>query len=127
MNNLTRLRDYLAQLPDERVNMSRWLTGTNDPSHLLHHCDTAGCLAGWACVLFDPFTSRPVPLAATEALGLSVEVAGVLFTYRSWRCTRLQAIARLDFLITHPDATAQELQEFIDENAQQAPNLTEQT
>lgn len=115
---LTLLRDHLAQLPDERVAMTRWLTNTSHSSELLHNCNTAGCIAGWTCALLSTKTCgwNEVSMVAAHILSMDYDVANTLFVANAHACTRLQAVARLDFLITHPDATVQDLLNFIEEN-----------
>lgn len=56
IERLTRLRDFMLTVPDERFSMN-WFFGGADAfpgesaSEYLGRCGTAACLAGWACAI----------------------------------------------------------------------------
>lgn len=113
---LKKLRD---EIPPDRLRMYTYVSGPrplgSGVEALLTHCDTAGCLAGWACAIFG----EPGPLYAPQAaivLGLDHNMANTLFMHNCGSCSPAQALARLDFLIANPDATADQLRSFIDES-----------
>jgi hypothetical protein len=85
-DRLVILRDFLAGLPDERFDMSRWARDARDngvaPDTLLHNCGTAGCIVGWACALFATraeLDGYDAFWLAAEKLGLRPSVADKLF------------------------------------------------
>lgn len=67
---LIELRNFFAEVPEEKVDMSTWANGFNRKGENKNYsCLTAGCLAGWAAV-YQPFVKE----------GLSLNYAGAGFT-----------------------------------------------
>lgn len=92
---LKTLRDHLAGLPDERVDMSLWSTERHD-------CGTACCIGGWAERLW-------ADQSAGVALGLDDYQHDALFFPAGWsrnKLTRLDAIAAIDSMLANPDDDA---------------------
>lgn len=87
-DRMIQLRDFLAELPDEKFDISLW------------HCGTAGCIGGWAETLFfGSAYSGHDESEVGEHIGLSVANAERLFYplgYRYGRHTPAQAVAVLD-------------------------------
>ena len=113
---LKRLRD---EIPPGRLRMDKYISGLkrgdeNTAVVLYTDCQTAGCLAGWACAIFSEPGSLYLEQAA-RVLGLDIEMAISLFLYKCGSCSPEQALARLDFLLANPDTTADQLRSFIDE------------
>lgn len=116
---LTILRDHLASLPDERVNMAALVRWPSGPDHwsrktmaeIVHNCGTACCVAGWANALFNP--DKPeISVGADDAevaLGLTWDQKGGLFFPYGWpygRQTRSDAIAAIQSMLDSPDDDA---------------------
>jgi hypothetical protein len=68
IDNLTKVRDFVASLPPERFNMVWWRNG-----NLMHDCGTCGCIGGWTDALF------PDSFRAGITLGLTNEQEDALF------------------------------------------------
>lgn len=96
---LKTLRDHLAGLPDERVDMS---TGGREAL-----CGTVACIGGWAEQIFGGEYWNDV-------LDLSDEQGRALFYPAGWfrraddpnRLTRTDAIAAIDSMMANPDDKA---------------------
>lgn len=100
-DRLLRLRDFLAELPAERFEMSN--TGTllwENP-----HCGSPACIGGWARILFVPWQDRFVGLTEVgfTRLGLSYGQADALFFpaggWNAYSAMPAQAVKVLDHLI----------------------------
>ena len=113
------LRDYLASLPDERVNMSAyfcsdddWLTvdDLSEVPSLLSGCGTAACVAGWSVFLWGGAGSGDhTDDIAADHLGLSVDQSEDLFRPSGWsinRQARADVIAAIDSMLANPDDDA---------------------
>lgn len=115
---LTILRDHLASLPDERVNMvalmldeqGRSQAYQKEPRALLAHCGTAACIAGWANALFG---NRRIKQGAEDAeiyLGLTEEQSVALFEPEGFdipdEYSRSDAIAAIQSMLDSPDDDA---------------------
>lgn len=107
---LKTLRDHLAGLPDEKLDM-RWYVAQQgfglplgDPA-ILSECGTTACIAGWAAHLFGG-----QPDDAGLPLHLSHEQSMALFCPDSFenegRYTRTDAIAAIDSMLANPDDDA---------------------
>ncbi|MFC7378224.1 hypothetical protein [Brevundimonas sp. GCM10030266] len=108
---LKTLRDHLAGLPDERVDMRHYFTVGNgwtaaDPAALLEAgCGTAACIAGWAASLF-----QGQPEDANDLLDLTEMQEQALcyptgFQFKG-TYNRLGAIAAIDSMLANPDDLA---------------------
>lgn len=80
--NLSRIRavrDAIAA-HKENFNMEKWIWVDELPSELLHNCNTAGCIAGFAVAVFNP-NNHPdnTKVAAKAILELTEEEANHLF------------------------------------------------
>lgn len=112
------LRDHLASLPDERVDMryyaslgSRLADSVSDVREITRECGTAACIAGWATTLFRPSRlTLYVPRAAAPMLGLTGSQEDELFfPHQYWvkgRYTRSDAIAAIQSMLDSPDDDA---------------------
>lgn len=82
-----RIKTQLLAEP-QRLYMSSWLLGTDDPRELMDTsstCRTAGCIAGWACAFADPEADNyQVAVVAQEVLGLRTKQADRLFYLTNW-------------------------------------------
>ncbi len=84
IERLTLLRDTIDNLSPTKFNMNYWCTGGNI-SQLKHDCGTAGCIGGWAEVLFFPIellakdTWRHNTYDVGEELGLDSDQTNALF------------------------------------------------
>ena len=85
LENMTRLRDHMASLPPESIDMHTW--GNSGPSQ----CGTVACIAGWACVLsgaardgtsLERMEVYEIKARARNWLGLSTTTASYLFLYQ---------------------------------------------
>lgn len=86
---LKTLRDHLAGLPDERVDMS--------VHQVTRDCHTVACIAGWADFLFGGEEGR--------SLGFSEDQSAEVFFPAGWvsrSFTRLDAIAAIDSMLANP-------------------------
>lgn len=99
-DRLIMLRDFLAELPDERFSIRWAFTGGDAPISMnaFPECGTAACISGWAQLLF--------PADADDVFGLESHEACELFMPRGWDddkayhlYTRARAVAVLDHLI----------------------------
>ncbi len=79
IERLTLLRDTIQSLDPSRFTMADWVLNTNFPQDLVHNCNTAGCIGGWAEGLFFPKDSNVHPLEVAEALGLDTDQKEILF------------------------------------------------
>jgi hypothetical protein len=112
----------------ERFDMGEWVSETGTIGQLRENCGTSACIAGWAAMLTLPLNARvggdratrvflcdgtdePVSVAAERALGLEPDVADVLFTETGDD----EAVVALKFLIGNPDATGDDLKNFLDD------------
>jgi len=120
--NLQRLRDHIAALPPERIQMPT-LFGALDPENEIdltdivvesglgpaldsHDCGTCACIAGWALYLFHPshtLGGGSLTSGAAASLGLNNDQATELFTPPNFedpgRYTQADVIRTLDHLI----------------------------
>jgi hypothetical protein len=85
------LRDFLRELPDEKLNMSSYFhdqvgsRGWVPRKALKHSCGTAACVAGWSISLFRSREPQQTNWeSARQVLGLSNGDAGRLFTPPGW-------------------------------------------
>jgi len=101
LDNWNKLRDHIANLPNERVSMRDfWMRGTSfayfpeigdmvdtlTDDFFREDCGTAGCIAGYACFLSN-FKSRNRYLIwdnAKDWLGIHNSEAEVLFEKVNW-------------------------------------------
>jgi hypothetical protein len=106
---LTILRDHLASLPDERVDMRWYVSGEgagfpDAPVKLLDECGTAACIAGWAAYLFEVS-----PEGAFEPLSLTADQSSELFFPDDFSCghlTRADAITAINSMLENPSDDA---------------------
>lgn len=116
IEKLKQLRDHIAALPEERFDYSKYFTRESDwdafgiDSPVKYECDTAGCVAGHCCALFDLhgslcFDEGPVRgnayVAAANFLKLDVGDDWTLMLHEYRRANRSDALLRLDHLIQH--------------------------
>lgn len=117
---LTILRDHLASLPDERVDMrsagigadgnrSAWSITT--PHALLSQCGTAACIGGWANYLFAPESLGASCATAQKLLELTNSQEQALFLPALWAddlsiLSRDDAIAAIQSMLDNPDDDA---------------------
>lgn len=66
-----------------------------------HDCNTAACVAGWACLVLKPGYTGSTIKAAQKALGIGDGDAMQLFQAACDVATRKDAIARLKWLEQH--------------------------
>lgn len=97
---LTILRDHLASLPDERVDMMEPNT-----------CGSASCIGGWSNRLFLPEQKNADLYDAQRTLGLSDQQYWELFyateaVDRLSELTRTDAIAAIQSMLDSPDDDA---------------------
>jgi hypothetical protein len=118
---LTDLRDRIAALPDAGFCYDEFLQpreGVEYSEHPVfmsripdqhHACETAACVAGWACILYhpgQPFTLRTdLANKARKTLELNRAETEFLFFWRHSQATREDAVRRLNHLITNGDLT----------------------
>jgi hypothetical protein len=116
---LKTLRDHLASLPDERVDMRTYVDwdagplgwGRQGTGDVLHKSGTAACIAGWAVALFEPGRSV-FDISADDSaalLGLTESQSDLLFLpigYWEDVHTRADAIAAIDSMLANPDDNA---------------------
>ena len=106
-DRMIRLRDFLAVLPDEKFNMSRY----SSVDFVEHTCRTPACIAGWTPVVFNERTLTQGeknildPYAVRDYLGLTTEQAVALFRsgmpVELYRWTTRDAVRVIDqFLAT---------------------------
>lgn len=103
-DRVIRLRDFLAELPDERFDMGTWGAYDVGTKKLQHDCGTAACIGGWAERLFGRATDEPE--AACASLGLDPCQGEALFYppgHNSGRYTKARAVAVLDHLLATSD------------------------
>jgi len=76
-DRVIQLRNFIADLPDEKFNIARVFSAESFISHLedFKACGTAACILGWAEVLFD----IPDEFLIHNLLGLSPWEARILF------------------------------------------------
>jgi len=107
---LTILRDHLASLPDERVDMAVYVRDLANPTapllpvSRLTECGTAACIAGWAAHLFGG-----EPDSAQRTLELDRGQANDLFCpvgFSAGIFTRQDAIAAIQSMLDSPDDDA---------------------
>lgn len=113
---LTILRDHLASLPDERVNMAAVTSVVGEPeaeAYLiaddLNRCGTAACIAGWACALFGERGQHMDSDVAADLLSITGKQDCELFTPPCWNSgayTRSDAIAAIQSMLDSPDDDA---------------------
>lgn len=109
---LVKLRDHIAQLPPERIDMRAFTLAIGPHANYSpsikdvaedEDCGTAACIAGWTVALFDP--QQPNLMLATQAknlLDLTQTQADSLFyptSFYSGKITQAQVIKALDSLI----------------------------
>jgi hypothetical protein len=121
IERIQQLRDFLAGLPPEKLNMHDWFTHLGDlvawvpdmPTYpdVVNECGTCACIAGWANFIFrDVPTSRDdFGSSARNLLGLSDEQGQLLFMALDYEghdlipdirmITLTHAIAALDIII----------------------------
>ena len=114
---LTILRDHLASLSDERLNMVDffvdsdgedldWDTIAEAKSKLQADCGTAACIAGWALTLFaETQGGWGVETAAMEALGLEYDQGRALFLPHGFEVghySRSDAISAIQSMLDNP-------------------------
>ena len=97
VENVLAVRDKIANLADnEMLDMTDW--------YREHECGTSACIAGWACLLFDPVgidgRSKHASRIARRILGLNLSCSHELF-HGAPRANAEQAIAALDNVIAH--------------------------
>ena len=95
------LRDHLASLPDEAVDMCEPWAG----------CGTACCIGGWSNRLFRDLSDVPTLEDAVEDLSLNDDQKWELFYARSSggplsELSRTDAVAALDSMLSNPDDNA---------------------
>lgn len=116
---LQKVRDYMASLPSEKIEMEYYVLGAETTDEL-DECGTAGCIAGYTCFVGERSVRwEQAHVAAACLLDIPLTVANVLFALYTHTCTPSRAIARLDYLITHPEATSEQLTAFIVEHERQ--------
>jgi hypothetical protein len=114
---LTILRDHLASLPDERVDMRFVMTdgdsnliSSGPAREVLADCGTAACIAGWAGFLFSPDIGGYGSWEAGTDLAFTTDQAFHLFTPKGFleqgRYTRQDAIAAIQSMLDSPDDDA---------------------
>jgi hypothetical protein len=59
IENTTKLRDFIATLPEDTFNHSEWFDSDTDRVAEVqvgdrHICGTAACIGGWATIMFNP-------------------------------------------------------------------------
>lgn len=107
-SRITRLRDLIAGLPAERVNMANFAApGVHDAAAMLDDgCGTPACICGWGAALLGMTDHLKVaPSAETHVarwLGLSEYQANDLFYpvgYDGGHYGQAEAVGVLDFLL----------------------------
>lgn len=124
---MLKLADFLEKLNPAKFDQDHILDGTfRNPSawdyvsmSQLKECGSAGCVAGWACIVANKPDTDPVLAmdVASKWLGLTDEEAAWLFgadgTKGSWsegnrydgvRSTPKQAAAAIRYLVAFPNA-----------------------
>ena len=93
------LRDFIAALPDKRIQMARFQVRVNeegryrslDPKDGMGGCGTVGCIAGWSKFLFDdrqgisPNDHSEGLVYWGSMLGLTYKDYTLLFRPPGWR------------------------------------------
>jgi hypothetical protein len=113
--NIKKVRDLIASLPPERLDMSQlfsrddrvdWDYWRNNPRKFKEDCCTAACIAGWTLVRLASSQQRRCGADARDAgqlLGLETEEADELFLPEGYeqggRYDRADAVRVLDHLL----------------------------
>ena len=121
--NITLAEDImgLILMHPEQLDMDLYVDAEGDTvQELRDSCGTTACIAGWAALLTLPADvrvwdgnagGRSISEIGREALQLGEDVADVLFH----DTVNDEAVPALKFLIGRPDATAGDLEKFLDE------------
>lgn len=121
IENIRKVRDHIAGLAPERFDMrfafarngqlhDEWLS-LRTSEQLLHPCNTAACIAGWACAVLAPTSIENSSDDAALLFGLSPDAGDELFMPPGYgeegRYTQAQAVRTLTHLIDHYEATGE--------------------
>lgn len=115
LERMIQLRDAIAAAPPAEFRYDDYFSdrgGMFEPVEVPKpHCGTAGCVAGWACMLFRPremvraVTAPSDDLSilnvARTALDLDLNQASFLFLENCAIATREDALKRLNWMIEH--------------------------
>lgn len=106
VENIKKVRDYIAALPRARFDMRNWASGQERVAgEILHSCGTAACIAGWTNALLAPKAAPWGVKTAARHLGLASRAAERLFMPQDidaddWGdITTAHAVAVLDHLM----------------------------
>ena len=106
------VRDRIAAAPPEQFIYSSYLEDLTDMQRLFDEvpepgCGTAGCVAGWTCMLFVPGLDIRFRNAdqcvrkAIELLNIYSDTADFLFHEHCSQATREDALKRIDYLLQY--------------------------
>jgi hypothetical protein len=92
------LRDHLASLPDERVDMSVVRAD--------RECGTVACIAGWTDLIFGDTVTDTFDLSGEQVDSLIMPRDGARHWHNKGDYTRTDAIAAIQSMLDSPDDDA---------------------